>query len=112
MVSAQRLPLGIWDTDIFARERLQEITSNHQQRDDEDKESYRWLQGYVQACALAAAAPGVEVISLSDREGDVYEVFVERARRVAASEPAAHFVIRCCQKERTLGGAGGRDRGP
>ena len=57
MVSAQRLPLGIWDTDIFARERLQEITSNHQQRDDEDKESYRWLQGYVQACALAAAAP-------------------------------------------------------
>ena len=102
VVSAQRLPLGVWDTDVFARERLQEITSNHKQRDYEDKESYRWLEGYLQACALAAAAPGVEVISLSDREGDVYEVFVEHARRVAAQEPAAQFVIRCCQKERTL----------
>jgi hypothetical protein len=102
VVGDQRVPLGTWDTDIAAREGLQEITSNHKQREFEDKESYRWLQGYIQACELAAAAPGVEVLSVSDREGDVYEVFVEHARRVAAQEPAAQFVIRCCQKERTL----------
>jgi len=102
LVGDHRVPLGTWNTEISAREHLQEITSNHKQREFDQKESYRWLEGYVQACEVAAAAPGVQVISVSDREGDVFEVFVEHARRVTAQEPAAHFVIRCCQKERTL----------
>lgn len=112
LVGDQRLPLGAWSTDIYAREGLQEITSNHKQREFEDKESHRWFEGYEKACELAAMAPGVQVISVSDREGDVYEVFVERARRVQAGEPAAHWVIRCCQKHRALLGEEGQKAHP
>ncbi len=102
MLGEHRLPLGVWATDIVARAGLHPIINQHKQRDFADKESHRWLAGYEQACALAAAAPQVQIISVSDREGDVYEVFAEAARRAAAHEPAAQWVIRCCQKERSL----------
>jgi hypothetical protein len=39
----------------------------------EDKESYRWLQAFEQTLALAPA--GVEVITVCDREADIYELF-------------------------------------
>lgn len=39
----------------------------------EDKESYRWLQAFEQTLALAPT--GVEVITVCDREADIYEMF-------------------------------------
>ena len=39
----------------------------------EDKESYRWLQALEQTLALAPT--GVEVITVCDREADIYEMF-------------------------------------
>ena len=39
----------------------------------EDKESYRWLQAFEQTLALAPI--GVEVITVCDREADIYEMF-------------------------------------
>ena len=39
----------------------------------EDKESYRWLQAFEQTLALAPM--GVEVITVCDREADIYEMF-------------------------------------
>lgn len=43
----------------------------------EEKESYRWLLGYRKACDLAKQVPKTTVISISDREGDLYECFAE-----------------------------------
>jgi len=43
----------------------------------EEKESYRWLLGYREACKLAEQAPGATVVSISDREGDIYESLAE-----------------------------------
>ena len=39
----------------------------------EDKESYRWLQAFEQTLTLAPS--GVEVITICDREADIYEMF-------------------------------------
>jgi hypothetical protein len=39
----------------------------------EDKESYRWLQAFEQTLALTPT--GVEVITVCDREADIYEMF-------------------------------------
>jgi hypothetical protein len=39
----------------------------------EEKESYRWLQAFEQTLALAP--DGVEVITVCDREADIYEMF-------------------------------------
>ena len=39
----------------------------------EEKESYRWLQAFEQTLDLALK--GVEVITVCDREADIYEMF-------------------------------------
>jgi hypothetical protein len=48
----------------------------------EDKESYRWLQAFEQTLALAPK--GVEVITVCDREADIYEMFALARRRKAS----------------------------
>jgi len=42
----------------------------------EEKESYRWLEGYRRACELAGLGPRL-VISMADREADIYEIYLE-----------------------------------
>ncbi len=43
----------------------------------EQKESFRWLQGYRRACELAAECPQTQIVSVADREADIYDIFVE-----------------------------------
>ena len=64
-----------------------------------DKESVRWVDGYRASCEAARAVPGVEVVCVSDSEGDMYELFV------AAEQEghAARFVVRACQDRRLVG---------
>lgn len=56
----------------------------------EEKESFRWLQGYRQAALLAADCPATRIVSVSDSEADIYEIFLE------ANQPdrAADILIR------------------
>ena len=62
------------------------------------KESQRWLTGYQTACALAAATPGTQIISVADREGDIFELYAEAGRTEAGRR--ADFVIRAAQNRR------------
>jgi hypothetical protein len=95
VLTPERLPLGLWDTLIYARDDATHGQSaDRQHLPIEQKESVRWLEGYRHACALAAAVPGCEILSVSDREGDLYEVFAEYAQRRARGEPAAELLIR------------------
>jgi hypothetical protein len=48
----------------------------------EDKESYRWLQAFEKTIALTP--DGVQVVTVCDREADIYEMFVMAAERQAA----------------------------
>jgi hypothetical protein len=61
----------------------------------EEKESYRWLEGFRQACRVAAAAPDTEIICISDSEGDVYEALQEAYARPGPRR--ARFIVRACQ---------------
>ncbi len=38
----------------------------------EEKESFRWLEGYRLACQLAAECPGTQIVSVADCEADIY----------------------------------------
>jgi hypothetical protein len=58
----------------------------------EEKESLRWLTGYRLACQLAAECPATQVVSIADREADIYDIFVEAQRQDAG--PRAEFIIR------------------
>jgi hypothetical protein len=71
-------PLGILAS--FDYTRLPRVGKSSQHRNTvpiEDKESYRWLQGYREACRLKAKVPETQVISIADREADIYECFLE-----------------------------------
>jgi hypothetical protein len=60
----------------------------------EDKESYRWQQGYEAACQVAAEAANTKVICVSDSEGDIYECFLAGA---SVGVGRAEWIVRGCQ---------------
>ncbi len=94
-VSESGLPLGVWDMDFMVRgEKSVRRALSRKQRPIEQRESYRWLEGYRRTQALAEALPQCEVFSLSDREGDLYDVFAAWAERCAAGGPVAQWIIR------------------
>ena len=51
------------------------------QRPIEQKESYRWLEGFAEAMEIAALIPNTRVISVADREADMFELFDYRRRQ-------------------------------
>jgi hypothetical protein len=93
--SPERLPLGLWNTCIEARQDQEHgKASQRKKKPIEQKESYRWLEGYRHACDLARLAPQTQVILCADREADIYEIFVEHQNRLACDKPAASWLIR------------------
>ena len=82
------LPLGLLTQAFFTRP---EDEPSHQPNDlhklpIEEKESYRWLQAFEQTMALAP--PGVNVVTVCDREADIYEMFS------LAQEKEAQLLVR------------------
>ncbi|MGI0060378.1 MAG: IS4/Tn5 family transposase DNA-binding protein, partial [Nitrosotalea sp.] len=65
----------------------------------EKKESVRWLNSYRVAQALAEQLPETQIVSIADREGDIYEIFAEAL--LAKKESRAEFIIRA-SKDRIL----------
>lgn len=97
-MTPQRLPLGVVDFDLYARSDEGFGESKKRQYEPlETKETFRWLQGYRQACAVARAVPETQVVSVADCEGDLYEVFLEAQQ--AGGE--AEYVVRA-GKNRSL----------
>ena len=84
--SPQGLPLGVATQEIWARdevedeegqpqEQTQKKNKNKKARPIEDKESFKWITALRGTVELAPA--GVEVVTIADREADVYEFFQE-----------------------------------
>lgn len=90
----EKLCLGVLDVDLFDRtpERLGR-TAERATDPIETKESFRWLQGYRLCCELAAECPETQIVSLADREGDLYDIFLEAEQH----QTPAEFVIRSKQ---------------
>jgi len=61
------------------------------QRPIEEKESFRWLQAYDDAAAIAAQIPETRVVSVADREGDMFELF---DRRRGDQGQKTHLLVR------------------
>ncbi len=90
VITPEHLPLGVWGTTIYARDKKRHGKSAEHKFDPiEDKESFRWLQGYRDACELKQLAPKVQVIACGDRENDIYEVFQEWDQRREQGRPTA-----------------------
>lgn len=64
----------------------------------EEKESFRWLQGYRLACQLAAECPETRIVSIADREADIYDIFVEAQQ----ASPRVDYLIRAQEDRSTF----------
>jgi hypothetical protein len=76
-VGESGLPLGVLRLHGYAPEPAQ---GKDPHRPIEQKESYRWLEAYQDACLVAAMIPETRVIDVTDREGDMFELFDLRRR--------------------------------
>ena len=91
-VSESGTPLGVIDALMYTRLDNDKPTKHRNQLPIEEKESYRWLKGFISTCEIAKECPDTTFVSISDREGDIYECF-EAA--LSPDMPAnAHVLIR------------------
>ena len=78
VLGQEGLPLGLVQLHGYAP---QSALGKDRQRPIEQKESYRWLEGFAEAMEIAALLPKTRVISVADREADMFELFDFRRRQ-------------------------------
>lgn len=97
-VTPERLNLGIVDANFWNRDpQVAEDTAAYRSSRDsapiEGKESYRWLKSYRRSCEIAREVPGTQIINITDREGDIIEIY-EEVREQGELGPYADIIIR------------------
>src|SRR5438876_9121924 len=71
------LALGLLDVQVWAREsRELRPGSKRGSLAVEEKESRKWLQSFQQTISAQSRLPNTQVVSVGDREADLYELFV------------------------------------
>jgi hypothetical protein len=80
-MTEQGVPLGFVDAQCWARD-PQEFGKKAQRHalPIEDKESWRWIKGYQAVAAVQRRNPHIQLVSVADREADIYELFEEALR--------------------------------
>lgn len=70
------LPLGLVDVQVWARD-AREFGKKHRRKSlpIEQKESSKWLRSVQAAARLQARCPNTTVVSVGDREADIFELF-------------------------------------
>jgi hypothetical protein len=94
--NAQGTALGLIDVQCWTRD--PDVMRQAQERYElpiEQKESSKWLASWKAAVELAGRCPESTVISVGDREADIYELFVE-----ASKEARARLLVRAGQARR------------
>ena len=93
------LPLGVLDIEAWARDPA-EFGKRKDRHDKpiEDKESQKWLTALEPIAAAAARCPNTRVVTLADREADIYEYLLDAHQR------GLETVVRARHKERRLDG--------
>jgi hypothetical protein len=94
-VTPERLMLGSVEANFWERnpEKANKNRTIIDKAPIEEKESYRWLQGYRTACKVAREAPETQIVSLFDREGDIIEIYAESEAQKKLGVHA-HFIVR------------------
>jgi hypothetical protein len=99
-VTPDRLCLGVVGSEFFDRE-AESLGKTKERRTlpIEEKESFRWLKGYRLACQLASECSDTQIVSVADREADIYDIYVDAQKQTG---PRADYVIRAQEDRSTL----------
>ena len=93
-VTPDRLCHGVLNWRTVVREPGSLGQDKEGQRLIEEKESFRWLEGYRVACGFSGEQPDTLFVYETDREGDIYEIYAERYWRMANGEASAEVLVR------------------
>lgn len=97
-VTPEKLCLGLINIEILQRKELG-IRGQRKSKPIEEKESYRWLKGYEAANQIALKTPETVIVSIADREGDIYEIL----EKTPSALNQAYWLIRSSSNRKTLG---------
>jgi hypothetical protein len=97
-VNTEGTPLGLIDAQCWARkpEEYGKKAKRHS-LPIEEKESNKWLKSFQAATKTAASCPGTTIVSVGDREADIYELFA-----LADKTPKAPFLLVRARHDRKL----------
>ena len=97
-VNTEGTPLGLLAAQCWARDPAEfGKKAKRHKLPIEEKESNKWLTSFKAATATAAACPDTTVVSVGDREADIYELFA-----LAAQTPKAPLLLVRAQHDRKL----------
>ncbi len=85
-ITSERLCLGVVDSQIWTRKKLR----RRRKKDIKERESYRWIKGYKVANEIAKNTPETMIVTVGDRESDMYELFCEGMKEGSQ----AHWLVR------------------
>jgi hypothetical protein len=97
-VTPDRVPLGVLGMHAWVREPGSLGHNKAASRPLEEKESVRWVDGFAQVNALAETLSQTRLTYIADREGDLYDLFVE----APCPEQGADWLVRGQYHERRL----------
>lgn len=100
-VTPDRLCLGVMDQWNWARDPEDHGGKDRRhrlRRSIEDKESFRWLEGYRRICHWQSRLPKTRLVYVADRESDLFELFEE------GQSGKASWLIRANQDRALVGG--------
>ena len=91
-------PLGLLDVQCWVRDD-EEMGQDRRDLPIEQKESSKWLHSFRAASALQAQCPQTQIVSMGDREADLYELFI-----AARDDPhQTKLLVRAFQDRRLAG---------
>lgn len=101
-VTPTGLPLGVVGAEVFSRsaESLGGRREKRRSQPIEEKESFRWLKGYRLASTVSQQCAETLIVSVADREADMYDIFVEAQAEPTTADTnstdraRADFIIR------------------
>ena len=77
-VTPERLPLGVLSLRLWARDPAKpRQRKTRRTRAIKDKESHKWIESVQAVAGLKDRLPGTRLVSVADRESDVFEFFLE-----------------------------------
>lgn len=99
-ITPDKLPLGIICTKIWSRPWEEEKKEDRRKRAINEKESRIWIESYQRSCEIASLVPETQIVNISDREGDIYELFMDYHEHKL--QPKAELIVRAAQNRRLL----------
>lgn len=96
-MTPDRTCLGIVNIHTWARDNLNSGGSR-KKKPIEEKETYRWIKGYEVANDIALASPDTLIVSIADREGDIYDLL----QKLPSESNKAYWLIRSWHNREVL----------